>query len=293
MLIKDLMDAVTEVSHAQALKEDYIYAGPADWAKRTLAMADKLSPAQSARMWRMLLQGFEDCARAPDPQAAAQMVVLRLAAAASLPPPEDAMKLIASGGAVSVPKSQSERGPAREVRAETPSALLQHHDEEPHHGVRLSTLREILNELEAQRQIDLKYDIEKFVRPAEIDFGHFRYTAAPKAPDDLSNRIRLWLEKTSGVEWEVLQANDGSAESTSETRKRRSREKLKAAESHPRIAEALKVFPGARVLRVDEPEAQEELEDQPATANVIHVDFSARERADESHPEPEEREDDD
>ncbi|MDP3737773.1 MAG: DNA polymerase III subunit gamma/tau, partial [Hyphomonadaceae bacterium] len=293
VLIKDLMDAVTEVSRAQALKDDYAYVGPADWAKRTKVMADRLSPAQSARMWRMLLQGFEDCARAPDPQAAAQMVVLRLAAAASLPSPEDAMKLMAAGGAVPGPKSQPERGREPAPRIDAPSAAREVHSEEPHHGVRMSSLKEILTELEAQREIDLKYDIERFVRPAEIDFGHFRYTAAPKAPHDLSNRIRLWLEKTSGVEWEVLQSNDGSAESTSETRKRRSREKLKAAESHPRIVEALKVFPGARVLRVEESEPQEELEDQPAIANVIHVDFSPRERAEESHPEPEEREDDD
>ena len=50
VLIKDLMDVVTEVSRAQALKEAYAYAGPPDWVKRTRAMADKLSPAQSARM---------------------------------------------------------------------------------------------------------------------------------------------------------------------------------------------------------------------------------------------------
>ena len=120
VLIKDLMDAVVEVSRAQALKDDYAFAGPADWVKRTRAMAEKLSPAQSARMWRLLLQGFEDCARAPDPPAAAQMVVLRLAAAASLPPPEDAMKLLAGGGAVPPqdgPKSQSERGAAEPRRA--------------------------------------------------------------------------------------------------------------------------------------------------------------------------------
>jgi DNA polymerase-3 subunit gamma/tau len=78
VLIKDLMDAVVEISRAQALKDSYAYVGPADWAKRTKVMAAQISPAQSARMWRLLLQGFEDCARAPDPPAAAQMVVLRL-----------------------------------------------------------------------------------------------------------------------------------------------------------------------------------------------------------------------
>ncbi|HVY88644.1 MAG TPA: DNA polymerase III subunit gamma/tau [Hyphomonadaceae bacterium] len=292
VLIKDLMDVVVEVSRAQALKDAYAYAGPADWAKRTRAMAEKLSPAQASRMWRLLLQGFEDVARAPDPPSAAEMVVLRLAAAASLPPPEDAMKLLAGQGAVPSPKSRPEPVLAR---AEAPGPTAHHnipHEDEPHHGVRMSSLREIIGELESQRQIDLKYEIERFVRPAEIDFGHFRYTAAPGAPHDLSMKIKSWLEKTSGVEWEVLQSNDGAAESTAETRKRRRREKLKAAEAHPRIAEALKVFPGARVLRVDEAEPVDELDEQPPGANVIHVDFG-RDRAEEQIPDPEEREEDD
>ncbi len=296
VLIKDLMDAVVEISRAQALKDDYAFAGPADWVKRTRAIADRLSPAQSARMWRLLLQGFEDCARAPDPPAAAQMVVLRLAAAAALPPPEDAMKLLAAGGAVAPPKdgskSPSDRGAEtpRAPRIEASASARRQpepiHDEEPHHGPRLSSLREIIAELDARRAIDLKYDIERYVRPAEVDFGHFRYAAAPKTPSDLSYRIKTWLEETTGVEWEVLQSTDGASESTAEGRQRRGREKLKAAEAHPRIAEALKVFPGARVLRVDEPEAQEELDDQPAQANVIHIDF-ARDRPGDALPDPE------
>ena len=292
VLLKDLMDAVVEVARAQALKDAYAFAGPQDWARRTKAMAEQLSQAQSARMWRLLLQGFEDCARAPDPPAAAQMVVLRLAAAASLPSPEDAMKLLAGGAAVSTPKSQPERD-RHPARAEEPRAVAQppQHDEHPD-VVRMSSLREIIGELEARREISLKYEIERFVRPAEIDFGHFRYTAAPNAPPNLSQKIKDWLEATSGVEWEVQQSNDGGPESTSERRKRRGSEKLQAAAAHPRVAEALRLFPGARVLRVEEPEDQDDMEDVPATANVIHVDFGLRERLDEEIPDPEEREDD-
>jgi DNA polymerase III subunit gamma/tau len=299
VLIKDLLDAVTEVSRAQALRDAYAYAGPPEWVSRTRAMADKLSPAQSARMWRLLLQGFEDCARAPDPPAAAQMVVLRLAAAASLPPPEDAMKLLGDAGAVPAPKSQSERRvpePARAPAGAPASSvgdLDLPHEEEPHHGVRMSSLREILNELEAQRKIDLKYEIERYVRPAEIDFGHFNYTAAPGTPRDLSMRIKAWLEATSGVEWTVMQSGDGAPESTTERRRRRGQEKLAAAEAHPRVAEALKVFPGARVLRVEDPQAQEELDDVPASANVIRVDFTRSGAAGETPPDFDPRSDDD
>ena len=296
VLIKDLMDVVVEISRAQALKDSYAYVGPADWATRTKAMAGQLSPAQSARMWRLLLLGFEDCARAPDPPAAAQMVVLRLAAAASLPPPEDAMRLLAGGAAVPPPKSQPEREAQREPgRVEAPTAGAPEVPHDDHHEVvRMSSLREIIAQLEARREISLKYEIERFVRPAEIDFGHFNYTAAPGTPSNLSQKIKDWLESVSGVEWEVLQSGDGARESTSEKRTRRKTEKFQSAEAHPRIAEALRVFPGARVLRVDDPEAQEEIDDtpEPTRPNVIHVDFGHRERLEEIIPDPEEREDD-
>jgi DNA polymerase-3 subunit gamma/tau len=166
--------------------------------------------------------------------------------------------------------------------------------------VRLSSLREIVAELDARREIALKYEIERFVRPAEIDFGHFRYTAAPNAPHNLSQRIKDWLEDVTSVEWEVLQANDGGAESVKELRTRKGVEKMRAIEALPRVAEALRMFPGARVLRVDDADTAEDLEDFPegapqgasGSANVIHVDFSYRDRVEETIPDPEEREDD-
>jgi DNA polymerase-3 subunit gamma/tau len=162
------------------------------------------------------------------------------------------------------------------------------------HGevVRLSSLREIVAELDARREIALKYEIERFVRPAEIDFGHFRYTAAPNAPNNLSQRIKDWLEEVTGVEWDVLQSTDGSAESVKERRTRRGTEKLQSAAAIPRIAEALRLFPGAQVLRVDEAEQADDLDDLAPQHNVIHVDFGLRERAEEMIPDPDEREDD-
>ena len=310
VLIKDLMDVVVEISRAQALKDAYVFSGPPEWAQRTKAMGELLSPAQSARMWRLLLQGFEDCARAPDPPSAAQMVVLRLTAVTSLPSPEDAARMLAAGAAVPSPKSQPEapRAPERvettrveSRRVETPSAIApQTHEEEHGEVVRLSSLREIVAELDARREIALKYEIERFVRPAEIDFGHFRYTAAPNAPHNLSQRIKDWLEDVTSVEWEVLQANDGGAESVKELRTRKGVEKMRAIEALPRVAEALRMFPGARVLRVDDADTAEDLEDFPegapqgasGSANVIHVDFSYRDRVEETIPDPEEREDD-
>jgi hypothetical protein len=61
-------------------------------------------------------------------------------------------------------------------------------------------------------EIALKYEIERFVRPAEI-VRPFR-TVAPNAPNNLATH-QDWLEDVSGVEWDV-QSNDGGPESVSE-----------------------------------------------------------------------------
>ena len=295
VLIKDLMDLIVEISRAQALKDAYAYSGPSDWARRTQEMARRISPALSGRMWRMLLQGFEDCARAPDPPAAAEMVVLRLAAAASLPSPEDAARFLVSGAAVPLSGPRPDPPPPPSAPAVQASASGQATalaarlvaEEKPAGTIRLSSLHEIVAELDSRREIALKYEIERFVRPADISWGHFRYSAAPGAPANLSQRIRDWLETVSGVEWEVLQAGDGGPESVAERRRRVAEEELAAAASLPRISEALRLMPGSRVFRVeaidtiDQPDIAGE---GPGPANVIHVDFGYRHRAEETLP---------
>ncbi len=290
VLVRDMMDVMVEVSRAQALKDSYTYAGPSDWMKRTQAMAEKLSPAQASRMWRLLLQGFEDCGRSPDPSSAAQIVVLRLAAAAALPPPEDAARMLSemrSGGQV---QSAAPRVRAREGETAGATAMAGGEDDDDHPGLVLNSLREVLDELERQREIDLTYEIERFVRPGEISFGQFRYTAASGAPVGLSARIKAWLEEVCGVEWVVEQTDEASGATASELRKRKRQERLDRAKAHPRIVEALAAFPGAQVLGVEGSEEDElaELEslDPEWRDNVIHVEFAPRETyADDGEPE--------
>ncbi|HAO36526.1 MAG TPA: DNA polymerase III, subunit gamma and tau, partial [Hyphomonas sp.] len=100
VILKDLMDVCADVSVAQATGGEFQSAGPAEWTQRTLAMAQKLTAAQAARYWQILLSGFNDLQTAPDTATALNMIILRLAAAANLPSPEEAARMIAeSGGA--------------------------------------------------------------------------------------------------------------------------------------------------------------------------------------------------
>ncbi|MEJ8475146.1 DNA polymerase III subunit gamma/tau [Roseibium algae] len=62
--------------------------------------AEKLSMRLLSRTWQILLKGVHEVQSAPKPLAAADMVLVRLAYAADLPDPGEALALLRSGGAV-------------------------------------------------------------------------------------------------------------------------------------------------------------------------------------------------
>ena len=57
--------------------------------RRAGALGERLSVPILARAWQMLLKGLEEVAAAPNPAAAAEMVLIRLAYTADLPAPDD------------------------------------------------------------------------------------------------------------------------------------------------------------------------------------------------------------
>ena len=70
----------------------------AEEMRRVSSLADRLSVPLLSRAWQMLLKGIEEAARAPDPLAAAEMVLIRIAYTADLPPPDEIIKALGGDG---------------------------------------------------------------------------------------------------------------------------------------------------------------------------------------------------
>ncbi len=291
VLIKDLLDAMAEIARAQAMGDAYTFAGPSEWQDRTKKLAAGMSNAQSARYWKLLLQGYEDCARAPDPNVAAEMVVLRLAAAAALPSPEAAARMLQggpnggpSGGGPSGGSSYSSGDPgpgaqsyqagggggtsAHAVSRPVVARAVPDSHAEAAPGPVLGSLNQICAALQSHKQINLLYDVEHYVRPAEIVYGRFIYAAAPGIPKDFQMRLKSWLEDKTGVEWEV-DLGHSTQESLEEIRQRKEQERIAEVSAIPRIADALKHLPGAKVVKIEKIDTDED-------GNVVRVDFNRR-----------------
>jgi DNA polymerase III subunit gamma/tau len=236
VILKDLMDVCADVSVAQATGGEFQSAGPAEWTERTLAMAQKLTAAQAARYWQILLSGFNDLQTAPDTATALSMIILRLAAAANLPSPEEAARMIAEpGGAPGKPEQ---------------------HGMAPSPAGGLESFAQIVAYLGEHREVNLQVELERYVRPGPVRYGYFSCELEDNAPNDLLARLKAFLERDTGDDWVVEQIRT-NAETMRQTEIRTREEMFASAAAHPAVADALKSIPGITIVDVTEPAASD------------------------------------
>ena len=97
-ILADLAEAVHVTTRAKTLGAAAAGEGlPAEERRRAVALAERLSVAILARAWQILLKGLEEIASAPNPAAAAEMVLIRLAFTADLPAPADIIDALGGG----------------------------------------------------------------------------------------------------------------------------------------------------------------------------------------------------
>nr|MDQ2861472.1 DNA polymerase III subunit gamma/tau [Pseudomonadota bacterium] len=89
----DLLEHCHGASVAKTLGPDVLIL-PKDQAAHLAALGAALSAGTLARLWQMLLKAHDEVRRAPDPAAAVEMTLIRLAYAADLPGPEEALKAL-------------------------------------------------------------------------------------------------------------------------------------------------------------------------------------------------------
>ncbi len=70
----------------------------AEDVRRAQAISERVSVALLSRIWQMLLKGIDEVGRAPNPHAAAEMVLIRIAYTADLPSPEEIIKTLGGAG---------------------------------------------------------------------------------------------------------------------------------------------------------------------------------------------------
>jgi DNA polymerase-3 subunit gamma/tau len=250
---------------------------------RGKAFAEKISLRALARAWQMLLKGIEETKEAARPLAAADMVIVRIAHAADLPTPDEALKQMADGGgsaprpraAAPAPAGSAPRmamaasGGARAAPAASPAAAV---SDAPH----LATFEELVAYAGVRRELKLKHALETNVRIARFEPGRIEIALTEHASPGLVGELNKKLEQWTGTRWMVTVVRDGGAATIAEVKKSARDRLVDDARADPVVAAVLAEFPGAEIVDVRVPASEiatvTEGEDLPLPADDMNED---------------------
>ncbi|HLJ72853.1 MAG TPA: DNA polymerase III subunit gamma/tau, partial [Roseiarcus sp.] len=227
---------------------------------RLAAIGAATSAGTLARMWQMLLKAHEEARRAPDPADAAEMALIRLAYAADLPSPEEALrKLAESGDRPAVAPLAAPRGPAggasAALRAEPRPAPAAAPQAAAAPGPRLARFEDVVALARSKRDIQLQAALERDVRLARFEPGSIDFSliegASPQIAQTLARRLQEW----TGERWMVALVAGAEAPTLREVAEAKEKERLSGVAAHPLVQKVLQRFPGAEIVDVRRPDA--------------------------------------
>lgn len=256
LILRDLLEIGHEAARAQALGEGARLIGGADWVARVRGLAASLSPAQLSRLWQMLLKALEEAGKAPDPIAAVEMAMVRLCAAQSLPPPEDAARMLRDG----VVSPVHGRGDARQARDRGSSGPINASEappaqEAPAHN--LKTFEDVIALVASERIVELELALDRMKVVRFSANGDLVFAPSEDLPRDLVRTLKPLLEEHTGIEWRIRASTEvAPVESLAERRRAERARALEELKRQPFVAEALKHFPGAEIAKVTHPEEE-------------------------------------
>ncbi len=240
---------------------------------RGKVFAKTLSMAVLTRAWQLLLKGLQEVKESPRPLAAADMVLVRLAYAADLPPPDEVLRKLLSTAVPTSPSSPRQGGSggggggsaaggggraalavvaAPAAPRATPVASATPEPGRP--AVRLHRLEDVVAMAAEKRDIQLKTALETDVHLVRFDEGSIEFSLAPDAPQTLPQTLMRKLQDWTGQRWIVALSRDPGAPSLRQQAEARANETRSAVATDPLVSRVLKAFPGAKIVAVRHPD---------------------------------------
>ena len=236
--------------------------------KRGMAFAQRLSVRTLSRTWQILLKGIPEVQASNRPVAAAEMVLVRLAYAADLPTPDEALRALKDGAplpgsAPGTPASPPHSAPSRPsgnlaLATSQPQAQVQTRPqpEEAQPLVRLRRFEDVVALAGEQREIVLKAALERDVRLVRFEEGRIEFNLTEGGNRTLANDLSRALQTWTGQRWVVALSLEPGAPTLHEQAQQAARERKEGAATHPLVQAVLSKFPGAQIVDVRDRAAQ-------------------------------------
>src|SRR5689334_3962777 len=262
-VLADLAEAVHIATRAKTLGGEAAGDGlSAEEKRRASALGERLSIPILGRAWQMLLKGLEEVAAAPNPAAAAEMVLIRLAFTADLPAPDEVLKAL---GGHPVARRAAEAAPPPLRQAATQGSLAEaeppaeDEDGEGDPGLAaagprpplLLSFADVVRLAGKRREAKLKVHLEEHVSLVKFDpAGSIELHLLPGAPKELPNELREKLNLWTEGRWMVALSKSPGERPLGELERARAAAEIAELRKHPAVAAVLQQFPDAEITSV-------------------------------------------
>lgn len=229
--------------------------------ERAFDLAGKMSMPTLGRAWQILLKGLAEVNTAPNPQSAAEMVIIRLIYAADLPDPADLLKRLKDQGAgqtgqtgsISMGSGGNSRSPepvALRAVAGGASVMTTPAPVEmplPSANIALAGLQDVVMALEQNREVMWATQILQYAHLVKFQAGRIEMRIDQDAHPKLSQDVGRILSNLTGERW-IITVSGATGEPTLAEQRRAEHElRLDGARLNPIVAGVLKLFPGAHL----------------------------------------------
>ena len=251
MLVTDLLDLI----HLASMQA----AGGSDDAlieseREMIAGLAGSGIARLGRAWQLLLKGHGELGKAPNPAAACEMLIIRLAHTAHMPTPGELMQKLPKTS----PSPATSASPAPAAPAS--SAPISSAPAAPVEAAAIETsvnmpnsLGEIVALAETNGEMLLAARIRNHVKLVSLKPGNLQIGLVGAAPDQLAGDIARYLSQWTGQRWLVSLSESGGAQTLAEEQRDADDKLRDTIASEPLVAQILDIFPGASIDEIKNP----------------------------------------
>jgi DNA polymerase-3 subunit gamma/tau len=207
-----------------------------------------------ARAWQMTLKGLAEVRGADKPLAAADMLLVRMAYAADMPPPEDLLRKLTAGsasgtGATGKPATTAPgRAPVARAAPPVPPTPPQEGKGDP----APASFEDIVALAGKNRELRLKTALERQVRLVSFEPGRLEIELLQGTKRDLPGELTQKLQDWTGTRWVVVLSSGAVAPTLEESRREHEARRREEIVNRPQVKAVMEHFPGAKITAVRE-----------------------------------------
>ena len=283
LVLQDMAELVHRLTRASVVPTEAEDAAlPEAERVRGRKLAEALSLPALTRVWQLVLKGIQEVNAAPSAKPAFEMVLLRIAYAAGLPTPAEAIAQLRFGAPdAAAPQARAEPKPAPGPSADPPPPLPPPAEEDMADAVaaepapeapaapaapeviELADFDAVAALFEERREPRLHSHLVRDAHLVSFEPGHIALRLGERAPPDFAAEVAKRLTRWTGAPWTVSAVEEGGEATLAEQHEDARRDLFERARRHPLAQRTLEIFPDAAIADIRPIQPGEALAEPP------------------------------